>query len=215
MNGGGFSTPLRQALFPQGFPGEVMTLIAETWQHFSMNRSVRLEERITALFAEALIDAYEHRGWPWTITSEGPITDPEFGTQFGRNDLRFMHNFTVQRCFFTVECKRLHVRTTGGFKHLADSYVEEGMLRFATGKYGAGRSSGGMVGYVMDNDLEVAHRRVREESLARKAQLCIKRGKAWKSPSSVLANHGHSADSVVVRDGKDFVLHHILLGVPS
>ena len=152
LKGQGSAHALRLELFPRGFAGEVMQLILETWDTFSMHRKVRLEERITALFATAIEDAYVAQRRSWFVFPEVPVTDPTFGTQTGRNDLRFYHrDIPGQRVFFTVECKRLHVTTASGFRHLADKYVDEGLQRFVDGKYSAGLPCGGMLGYVMDN----------------------------------------------------------------
>jgi len=173
----GSSSTLRRALFPAGFAGEVMCLIHETWHVFALHRDIRLEERLTAVFADALIKAYEKRNWPWFIMPEVPITDPTFGTQTGRNDLRFYHRTQPgQSRFFAVECKRLHVRTASGFRHLADEYVDEGLMRFVEGRYGAGQPVGGMIGYVMDNDIEAAFARICGE-----LERTNKAGKSWPS----------------------------------
>ena len=112
----GSGTSLRQGLFPEGFAGEVMQLMLKTWLTFSKHHDVRLEERITAVFRDALIEAYVAAGRNWFVTLEDPITDPTFGTETGRNDLRFYHrDIPGQHTFLTVECKRLHV-VIGHFK---------------------------------------------------------------------------------------------------
>jgi hypothetical protein len=86
-----------------------MRLTLRTWRKFVPNRNLRLEERITALFRVALIQAYEAEGRKWFITLEDPIVDPTFGMQKGRNDIRFYPpRHHAQTVFFTVECKRLH-----------------------------------------------------------------------------------------------------------
>ena len=83
----------------------------------------------------------------WFITLEDPITDPTFGTELGRNDLRiYPLNHCGQTIFFVVECKRLRVTSGSGFKHLADKYVEEGMQRFVDGKYASKLPCGGNAG---------------------------------------------------------------------
>jgi hypothetical protein len=63
---------------------------------------------------------------------------------------------TDQVCL-AVECKRLNVaRAT-----LAGPYVLEGMMRFVNGQYSPDLSLGGMIGYVMDGDVERAYAAVR------------------------------------------------------
>lgn len=208
----GSSSALRQALFPAGFAGEVMSLIKETWAVFSLHHDVRLEERLTAVFADALIKAYERRNWPWFIIPEVPITDPTFGTQTGRNDLRFYHRAQPgQSRFFVVECKRLHVRTASGFRHLSDEYIEEGLMRFVDGRYSASQPVGGMIGYVMDDDIEAAFERVGAEVKAKKLRLEIRGKITMQCPSSVLSTCAYSADTFHHRSCGSILIHHLLL----
>jgi|GEM_PF-1594014 len=212
----GSSVPLRRELFPAGFGGEVMQLVWETWRTFSLHRDVRLEPRITALFRTALIDAYVDAGRSWFVTLEDPVTDPTFGTEEGRNDLNlYPPNHLGQKLFFTLECKRLHVTTSSGFKHLADRYVLEGVQRFVDGQYSAGLPCGGMLGYVMDNAVAAAFKQVEAELAARNAALKLKGKKTWDSPSAALSGCSHSADTLHGRADGDFLLHHLLVGLPK
>ena len=210
----GSASALRQALFPNGFAAEVMQLMLETWKTFSLNREVRLEERITALFANALIDAYVDQNRSWFVFPEVPVTDPTFGTQTGRNDLRFyLRDIPGQHIFFTVECKRLHVRTASGFRHLADEYVEEGLQRFVDGKYASGLPCGGMFAYVMDDRVPEAFSRVCDEISKRQQLLLMKKKGSFVRPSSVLVTHAFSADTFHERTGGEFAVYHSLVGV--
>lgn len=215
LTSSGSSNVLKRELFPAGFAGEVMALILDTWREFSLHRQVRLEPRITALFRYALIDAYDSAGRAWFIALEDPITDPTFGTESGRNDLRFYppknHRQTI---FFTVECKRLHVTTDSGFKHLADKYVKDGMQRFVDGKYSNGLPCGGMLGYVMDNRLDDAFARVQAEIKTRSSNLKTAGIKFFKIPSSTLPSHPWSADTFHKRADGELCIHHLLVGVP-
>jgi hypothetical protein len=214
LNANGSSSALRRKLFPKGFAGEVMRLILETWQGFSLHRRVRLEARITAVFRDALIDAYDAAGRSWFIELEGPVTDPTFGTEIGRNDLKFFPpRHHGQRVFFTVECKRLHVTTESGFRHLGDKYVDEGLQRFVDGKYSAGLPQGGMLGYVMDNRLPKAFAKVCDEIAARRKSLCMKGTGSLSYPSSILPTVPQSADTFHQRSDGELTVHHLLVGV--
>jgi hypothetical protein len=63
-----------------------------------------------------------------------------------------------------IECKRLNVaRETGPPETLARKYVEEGMMRFVSGRYSAELPLGGMIGYVMDGDPGAAHAAIHRE----------------------------------------------------
>lgn len=189
-----------------------MLLIWETWEGFIRHPDVKLEEPITALFRDALIDAYEAAGKRWFVTLEDPITDPTYGTQEGRNDLRFypLDHHKKQSIFFVVECKRLHVRTGSGFKHLADEYVKEGLQKFVDGQYSAGLPYGGMLGYVLDNRIEEAFTNVQKEIRGRHLDLKMKTQNLYV-PSSVLTACQHSADSIHLRTDGEITIHHLLV----
>jgi hypothetical protein len=210
----GTSLAFKRELFKGGFGGQVMQCILSAWQAMTLHRSVRHETCITALLGDELNAAFEADGREWFAIPEVQETDPTFGTQLRRNDIRFFpapHRH--RRVFFTAECKRLHVRTKSGFKHLADEYVTEGIQRFVDGEYSKGVPCGGMVGYVMDNDLNAAFRRVRAEIKDRRRELRISTPHADKAPSTALHDWTHSTDTWHRRSDGAFLLHHMLVGV--
>ena len=210
----GSTGDLQKKLFPRGFAGEVMGLILKTWGGFSVPTGVCHETPITALFHKALVSAYADSGRSWFITLEDPITDPDSGTQDGRNDLRFYPlNHPGQTIFFAVECKRLHVTTDSGFSCLADKYVDEGVRRFVDGKYSTGLPCGGMVGYVMDNQMDKALESVLKEIRTKEQALGLPVRTGVHTPSSALQNHRWSIDSRHHRSNHQFTLHHVLLGI--
>jgi len=212
----GSSHRLRLALFPIGFAGEVMVHILETWHDLSLHHRVRHETAITAVFRAALISAYVAAGRSWFITLEDPTTDPTFGTELGRNDLRFYpQNHQGQTVFFTVECKRLRVLTESGLRHLADKYAEEGIQRFVDGLYSAGLPCGGMVGYVMDNQTSQAFTSVQSEITSKRSSLKLPARNGLRTPSAVLPQYEWSADTLHNRTDGKFLVHHVLLGVTS
>jgi len=208
----GSSKSLRRRLFPFGFAGEVMNLVNDTWRTFSQRAVVSTEEPLTAIFRDALIKAYVAAGRGWFVTLEDPITDEAFGTELGRNDLRFYPpEHYGQTVYFAVECKRLHVQTQSGFKHLAAQYVTQGLQRFVDGKYGEGLPCGGMLGYVMDNRIDAAFNRVKDQIRARRNKLRMPKTNALRLPSTVLSSCAHSADTFHrCKDGKK-IIHHLLV----
>ena len=210
----GSSIPLKRELFPTGFAGEVMQLMCETWNAFSLHQSIRFETRITAVFREALINAYVAAGRNWFITLEDPVIDSTFGTEEGRNDLNiFPLQFPGQKIFFTVECKRLRVKRKSGIAHLADEYVEQGMKRFVDGQYSKGLPCGGMIGYVMDNRVAEAFKKVRAEIALRTKKLKMVRKRPIRQPSIAVPKHIHSADTFHARSDGQFTIYHAFFGV--
>jgi len=213
LSSSGSARLLRRELFPLGFSGEVMLHIVETWNTLLLNRQVRHETSITAVFHQALVAAYVAAGRSWFITLEDPVTDPGFGTELGRNDLRiYPQNHYGQTVFFTVECKRLRVSTGAGIRQLADKYVEEGVQRFVDGRYSSGLPCGGMVGYVMDNEMSKAFDAVKTAIRVRRKKVKL-RARSLHAPSAVLPNYEWSADTRHTVKDSDFTVHHALLGV--
>lgn len=209
----GSSSLLRRELFPLGFSGEVMLHVVTTWNTFSLNRQVKHEISITAVFRDALIEAYVAAGRSWFIALEDPITDPNFGTELGRNDLRFYpQNHHGQTVFFTVECKRLRVETKSGISQLADKYVDEGIQRFVDGRYSSGLPCGGMVGYVMDNEMSKALESVQTAIKSRRKKVKL-RPRTFRTPSSILPKYKWSADTQHLCASGNIALHHALLGI--
>jgi hypothetical protein len=210
----GSSSVLRRKLFPIGFAGEVMLHILETWRDFSLHHQVRQETRITAVFRDALIRAYVAAGRTWFIALEDPITDQTFGTELGRNDLRFYPpNHHGQTIFFTVECKRLRVVSKTRVSHLADKYAEQGVQRFVDGQYSGGLPCGGMIGYVMDNEISQALVSVKSAIESQRETLKVPPSKGIRIPSTVLPKYEWSADTFHNRKDGQFALHHAFLGV--
>lgn len=210
----GSTRNLQLALFPIGFAGEVMLHILDTWRTLCLERDVTKEPAITAVFHDALKDAYVAAGRSWFITLEDPITDPVFGTELGRNDLRFYPpNHYGQTIFFTVECKRLRVASKSGLRHLADEYADEGVQRFVDGRYSNGLPCGGMVGYVMDNQTALAFASMQKKIFEKRSALKLPTQDGIRVPSIVLPDYQWSADTLHERTDCRFLLHHLLLGV--
>ena len=216
MNHAGSTSLLRRELFPVGFAGEVMLLVLETWLVFSLRHDVRHENRITAVFRAALIEAYVRSGRMWFIALEDPITDPDFGTGLGRNDLRFYPpNHRGQTMFFTLECKRLRVITASGFNDLTTEYVDHGIMRFVNGQYSAGLPCGGMIGYVMDNEPLKALDSIISEIKLKAVSLRLRAKDGIRTPSTLLSGCETSADTFHQRIDGPFELHHLLVGVST
>ena len=212
----GSTSALRKKLFPNGFAGNVMRLILETWDTFSIPKVVSCETSITALFRKALIAAYDDGGRKWLcfVSLEEPCIEPNLGTQDGRNDIRFYPpSHARQTIFFTAECKRLHVNTASGFKSLANKYVDEGVIRFAEGKYSSGLPCGGMIGYVMDDRMDQALQSVLREIEKKKWRSRLRLRAKAKTPSGAIQSHRWSIDTEHRRSDGRFTMHHLLLGV--
>jgi hypothetical protein len=145
--------------FPQDQIEQVVQLICDSWPTFTMPAK-RLEVPITQKLC-AHLRRNRDRSIQWfRIDCETSILDAE-GQITGRIDLRFTQGLD-ENVYFSLECKRLRVRSRKRIDTLADKYVTQGMLRYFTGQYARGLGSGGMLAYVMDGETEAAVQNVAE-----------------------------------------------------
>ena len=67
----------------------------------------------------------------------------------GRIDIKIIYSFD-EREYFGIECKRV----SGKSKALAKKYVDQGVMRFVTGKYSPNHEWSAMLGFVIDGDVD-------------------------------------------------------------
>jgi hypothetical protein len=67
----------------------------------------------------------------------------------GRIDIKIIYSFD-EREYFGIECKRV----SGKSKALAKKYIDQGVMRFVTGKYSPNHEWGAMLGFVIDGDAD-------------------------------------------------------------
>ena len=199
-------------LFPDGLVPEILCLILQTWSAAPQFGADELEVPITLRFTERLGQRKESKQLPFSIWPETPETEPETGAIAGRIDIRFVHGYR-ERVYFALECKRLSVvRTTGRRESLAGDYIDDGMMRFVEGKYGANLDKGGMLGYVMDGNVPNAQNSVKAAIMSRKATLCMDEpGNLQRS--SVLPGDNRVKETRHRLGSVDFVMHHVFLAV--
>lgn len=137
------------------FEGEVPALVATTLEVFDRDfrrPNRKLEDPTTDKLIFALLRHQACQGnWfsDYTVNGQRNEYDPDSEKLKGRTDITFELG-GLRR--FTWECKLLH--TNGAT--LYSKYRTEGVMRFITEKYGKGEKFGGMLGYVMDGDIQKA-----------------------------------------------------------
>ena len=146
-------------LFDQDQISEILKLMLESWKTFIVPAKL-LEVPITRKFCAHLRNNKDRSKHFFRIEWESSEVDDK-GQETGRIDLKFLQGWD-ERVYFSIECKRLRVNLPSGFKSLAGEYVREGMSRYFNGKYALGLDKGGMIGYVMDGDVNEAIRDVRK-----------------------------------------------------
>lgn len=82
---------------------------------------------------------------------ETQVDDPEKKYPTGRIDVYVIYTLDGTG-YFAMECKKVNDR----HETPAKKYIEEGVCRFSSGKYGLGHPYGAMIGYVTDGTAEAA-----------------------------------------------------------
>ena len=200
------------ATFPDGLIPGIIELVLQTWPTLPRPARDELETRMTRRLRTALRQTKTlTRALPCLIDREVVEDNPETAEEKGRIDIRFIHGYD-ESVYFAFECKRLNVPADGGRKSLAREYVEEGMLRFVTGKYAAGLKQGGMIGFVMDGDSAVATTKVDAEIRLRTRPLQMTRGTGL-TISALFPKNPAVRETKHPRRMPALSLHHVFLAV--
>ena len=200
--------------FPDEFVPEILELLLATWEKLKLPRDVHLEPRITNLFNRAIEDEYTRQGKSWYVHPEIKEADPTTGKEVSRTDIRLYHREVPgQKLYFALEAKRLHTesdgRTRGGYGEYAGN---DGMMCFITGKYADLAPACGMLGYVMDGNLEFAAQGVANAIRNTAAQLRVVAGGEYKS-STLMPEHPWNGETQHERNTGLLSMFHLLLPV--
>ena len=130
----------------------------------------------------------------------------------GRLDIVFNLLVPREEIYFCLEGKRLNVVKDGATRAYASEYVRLGMMRFVTGQYSRAVRHGGMIGYVLDQDIPRAIANVEKNVRAQCRALCITPpghlldSKVLGSDERVRETH-HQRE----HDNRKFRIHHLFM----
>lgn len=128
----------------------------------------------------------------------------------GRHDIRL--DFALDDdASLVYECKRLNVVKNGKKSSLATEYVSDGMMRFVTCQYSPQVRQGGMLGYVMNGDLDDAAAKVNKATNAHAGVLALEGMPV--SFSGIKAGTRCSSEHRRAQCASPFRIHHLLLAV--
>jgi hypothetical protein len=200
--------------FPDGFVPEILELLLATWEKLQLPRDVRLEPRITNLFNREIEDEYTRQGKAWYVHPEIKAANPTTGKEVSRTDIRLYHREVPgQKLYFALEAKRLHTESDGRTRRGYGEYVgNDGMMCFITGKYADLAPACGMLGYVMDGDLDLAAQGVANAIHDAAAQLRVVSDGEYKS-SKLMPKHPWNGETQHTRNTGLLSMFHLLLPV--
>lgn len=193
--------------FPEDLVPDALILILSSWEDIDKPLSDEHEVSITERFLLVLRRDKALRRLPFAIDREIWIDD-EDAKDNARVDLRFMHGYR-EDVYLAFECKRLNVTYDSGFRPEASKYVHQGMKRFVEQKYARGLRHGGMIGYVMDGDVDAAVSRIQDQLEDHMPVLLLQVSNL--APSSLVSGNTNIRETVHHRSGTSFRIHHLFL----
>jgi hypothetical protein len=195
------------ARFPDVLVPRILKLVLESWKTFELPGN-RREVPITKKFCVHLRSRKDRSGDFFRIDCEVTLLD-SVGEDTGRIDLMFSRGYD-ENVYFSLECKRLRVNQLSGFRSLAGEYVSEGMLRYFNGQYATGLDKGGMLGYVMDGDIEGAIADVGRAIENRRAELYMSEDEILRGSSCVSSRQVRETCHMYGDRGV-FIVHHVFV----
>ncbi|MCK6527692.1 hypothetical protein L6R50_09050 [Myxococcota bacterium] len=200
--------------FPPSLIEEVLAVLVSCWPNLLPLSPVTKEDPITNRLVAAMRAEKRIRRSMFRIDPQYQVMELETGEVEGRIDICVSAGFD-EEVFFALECKRLNVQGADGKIDVqASKYVQGGMVRFVTGPYARAQRHGGMVGYVMDGDVQHAMAVVEKAIGDHRVALCIPTPDSW-GPSPYCEIHPESKESLHQPNGRDLRLHHLFLRVPA
>lgn len=105
--------------------------------------------------------------------------------------------------YLAYECKKLNVRREGARRSQAGTYVQDGMMRFVTGKYAKGLPVACIIGYVMDGDVAFAYARIKATVRRNQSALRLQDGPTEEPPFDAMTRfvtmHERNGDGIELR----------------
>ena len=197
--------------FPPSLLPWVFRTIFKEWNNFSRTIRNPLENRITKPFVGHLQSCQETRQLPFFFDANVKLVEAEKDNETGELDIRVMHG-KRPKVFFAFECKRLNVIRNGKYSSLSGKYVGTGgMGCFLSGQYDGGSDCGGMIGYVMDNDVKKAISAINKALKTYKNTLKIKQPVKLKMSPLLSKKNNPCYETVHINIENDFTIYHVIL----
>jgi hypothetical protein len=188
----------------------ILRLVLSTWRDLPPLAPDALEDPTTEGLCRALRKNRTSGELPFRIDIQMVELDPAAGEREGRMDIVFSPMVPNEAIYFCMECKRLNAMIGGQRRTLATEYVSQGMSRFVRRQYGAQVRHGGMLGYVLDGQVDAAVNAVAAAIVAQKDKLGFI-GEPILSSSRFLTDEASVFESAHTREHPQhpFLIQHI------
>lgn len=147
-------------LFVEELIPSVLALVLDAWGRIEKPAADELEDRTTVRLYSAMITGKDRQRHAFLIRYQDMEVDSDLTNVTGKKDIVFFPPANDENVYFCLEAKRLNAVVSGVRESLAHQYVMEGMTRFIQRKYSRHVRHGGMLGYVLDGDVDRAMRNV-------------------------------------------------------
>lgn len=144
------------SLFVEDLIPSLLALVLDAWEHIEKPALDELENRTTLRLYSAMIGGKDRQRHAFLIRYQDMEVDADLGKVTGQKDIVFFPSVSDEDVYFCLEAKRLNALVSGVRQSLAHEYVIEGMQRFVDRKYSRRVRHGGMLGYVLDGDVDRA-----------------------------------------------------------
>jgi hypothetical protein len=135
---------------------DILELVSGSWQEMPQLACNAREDPTTETLCKLLRRNRDSGKLPFQIQIQMVELDPKKGEDQGRMDIAFVPLVPSESIYFCLECKRLNVCDGGGIRPYFAEYVKQGMVRFIRGQYAKLVRHGGMLGYVLDGQIDKA-----------------------------------------------------------
>ena len=135
---------------------DIFDLVASTWQNMPVLASDAREDPTTEELCRRLRQNRSAAELPFRIDIQLVELNPAADADQGRMDIVFSPLIPSEEIYFCLECKRLNAVSRGHKRSYAPEYVIHGMLRFICGQYASRVQHGGMLAYVLDDNIDNA-----------------------------------------------------------
>jgi len=142
-------------LFVERLIPSALGLVLDAWDRIARPAGDEHEDVTSVHLYSAMKTGKDRQRHPFLIRYQDVEVDTDLGKATGRKDIVFFPA-NEEDIYFCLEAKRLNALVAGVRRSLAYEYVREGMQRFVDGKYSRHVRHGGMLGYVLDNDVDRA-----------------------------------------------------------
>jgi hypothetical protein len=197
--------------FQQSLIPAVLSLVVSAWDRMEKPAQTAHEDAISVQLYTALITGKDRNRHAFLIRYQDVEVDTDLMKVTGKKDI-VVFPTTLEEIYFCLEAKRLNALISGVRRSLADEYVREGMQRFVDGKYSRFIRHGGMLGYVLDGQVDRALRNVEMniQAYARELEMTLP---GHFLPSSVRPNDPSAKETHHYRSHETavFHIHHLFM----